>query len=142
MNIAGLIPLLQAHPQYRRIRDALARAVAEAGSDPKSKIQNLKSDDLLDAAKPLLLAALAADPEIPARRILIITARPERARELAAALDLYAPAEQASGASRPPTSSPTNASPPTPPSPPPAWKSSPRSPTMTAIQNPKSKIQN
>src|SRR5690348_2975799 len=83
MNISGLLPLLQAHPEYRRVRQALTDAL---GPGP----QVVQADDVLDAAKPYLLAALGADPELPVRRILVLTARPERATELAAALDLYA----------------------------------------------------
>src|SRR5689334_18837975 len=85
MSIAGLLPLAQAHPAYRRVR----RAVSEVLDAPEGPGVVL-AGDVLDAAKPYLLAALAADPELGARRILIVSARPERAREVAAALDLYA----------------------------------------------------
>jgi transcription-repair coupling factor (superfamily II helicase) len=96
MSIAGLIPLVQAHPAYRRLRAALtdALAAALAGGDSQSAIRNppsVRAGDVLDAAKPYLLAALASDPEVGVRRILVVSARPERAREVAAALDLYTP---------------------------------------------------
>jgi hypothetical protein len=42
MSIAGLIPLVQAHPAYRRLRAALtdALAAALAGGDSQSAIRN------------------------------------------------------------------------------------------------------
>jgi hypothetical protein len=61
MSIAGLIPLVQAHPAYRRLRAALtdALAAALAGGDSQSAIRNppsVRAGDVLDAAKPYLLA--------------------------------------------------------------------------------------
>ncbi|HUS17590.1 MAG TPA: hypothetical protein VM536_21555, partial [Chloroflexia bacterium] len=86
MNLSGLLPLVQTHPAYGRLAGAVARALQ--GPTPTL----VAADDLLDAAKPYLLAALAADPVLgePARRLLVITGRPERARQLTAALELYA----------------------------------------------------
>src|SRR5438045_2318544 len=88
MNLSGLLPLLHSHPAYKRLAAALAHA-RQTPDDPA-----VVADDLLDAAKPYVLAALAADPALgpPAGRILILTSRPERARQIADALRLYAAA--------------------------------------------------
>ncbi|HMA34909.1 MAG TPA: transcription-repair coupling factor, partial [Chloroflexia bacterium] len=85
MHLFGLLPLLHAHPAYSHLAGAIARA--QAGS-----ALVVTADTLLDTAKPYLLAALAADPQIasPAGRILVLTSRPERARAITAALTLYA----------------------------------------------------
>jgi transcription-repair coupling factor (superfamily II helicase) len=86
MNLSGLLPLLHAHPAYSRLAGAVAHA-RDTAPGPE-----IAAGDLLDSAKPYLLAALAADPALgPAPgRILVITGRPERARQITAALELYA----------------------------------------------------
>jgi transcription-repair coupling factor (superfamily II helicase) len=86
MNIPGLLPLLHAHPAYSRLAEALARALRTEG--PAVVV----ADDLLDAAKPYLLAALASDPSLAptSGRLLVITSRPERARQITDALQIYA----------------------------------------------------
>lgn len=50
------------------------------------------ADHPLDAADPYLLSALAADPRLgeATGRILVLVGRPERARQITAALELYA----------------------------------------------------
>jgi transcription-repair coupling factor (superfamily II helicase) len=87
MNLSGLLPLLHNHPAYRRLVDAAARALANPDHPAI-----VAAEDLLDAAKPYLLAALAADSALgpPAGRIFVLTSRPERARQIADALRLYA----------------------------------------------------
>ncbi len=85
MNLSGLLPLLHAHPAYARLAGAAARALAAGRA-------GVAAVDPTDTVKPYLIAALAADPTAgPASgRILVITGRPERARALTAALELYA----------------------------------------------------
>jgi transcription-repair coupling factor (superfamily II helicase) len=67
MNLSGLLPLIEGMPGYQRLINELQAAQGE------------KKVAVLDAAKPYLLACLYHRLGSP---MLVITARPERARQL------------------------------------------------------------
>ncbi len=67
MNLSGLLPLIDGTPGYRRLINELQAAKGE------------KKVAVLDAAKPYLLACLYRQLGLPA---LVITSKPERARQL------------------------------------------------------------
>jgi transcription-repair coupling factor (superfamily II helicase) len=67
MNLSGLLPLIEGMPGYQRLINELQAAQGE------------KKVAVLDAAKPYLLACLYLRLGLPA---LVITSKPERARQL------------------------------------------------------------
>lgn len=67
MNLSGLLPLIQDMPGYQRLVNELNGARSE------------KKVVVLDAAKPYLLACLYRQLNLP---MLVITAKPERAKQL------------------------------------------------------------
>ena len=67
MNLSGLLPLIESLPGYQRFIGDLQAARGEIKAV------------VLDAAKPYLLACLYRQLGLPA---LVITAKPERARQL------------------------------------------------------------
>ncbi len=80
MSLSGLLPLLYDQPGY----GALARAVASG--------ENVRSSAPLDAARPYLLAALHADVTgTQGRPVILVTPRPDRARQLYEGLLAYSP---------------------------------------------------
>ena len=80
MSLSGLLPLL--YDQYGY--GALARGVASG--------ETVRSEAALEAARPYLLAALHADVTSPAGRpMIVVTPRPDRARQLYEGLLAYSP---------------------------------------------------
>src|SRR5581483_9024533 len=74
MNLSGLIPLLEQTPEFQAL---LARL--DAGARVTEPLE------VLDAARPYVLAALQqawANAAAPARPIVVVTARTERAKQL------------------------------------------------------------
>ncbi len=67
MNLSGLLPLIESTPGYHRLINDLRAAKGD------------KKVAVLDAAKPCLLACLYRQLGLPT---LVITSKPERARQL------------------------------------------------------------
>ena len=80
MSLSGLLPLIYDQAGY----GALARAVASG--------ENVRSNAPLDSARPFVLSALHADVmSAQGRPVIIVTARPDRARRLYEGLLAYSP---------------------------------------------------
>ena len=81
MNLSGIIEFLTEHPEFQR----LLKAIGDKGASSKEKSR--WEGVVLDAAKPALIAALHLSLNKP---MLVLTARPEVAKELHEQIDRWA----------------------------------------------------